>query len=106
MYNIKLNSLAEWRKTYPNDYEYARNKKMLPFICDKMGWEIKNNDSLNIFNNLEENLSALYKIFLEVEMDYNEFKTKKNKTKSLKLRKKIKTLKKTLILMKQKISSI
>ena len=107
MNNMKFNSLEEWRKIYPKDYEYSRKKKMLPFICDKMGWELPTNNVLISFNKLKETkLIDIYNVFLEIEKDFNIIKIKENKYSATRFRVNFRNLKKSLITLKRDISSI
>jgi hypothetical protein len=107
MNNIKFNSLEEWRDSYPKDYEYSRKKKMLPFICEKMGWELPTNNVLISFNKLKETkLIDMYNVFLEIEKDFNIIKIKKNNDSATRFRVNFRNLKKSLIILKRDISSI
>jgi hypothetical protein len=66
--NSNIKSFEEWKKTFPKDYIYAKNKKMLPFIFYKMGWEFSPHPLLDIFNEIKETkLKEVYNIFLDVE---------------------------------------
>lgn len=107
MNNMKYNSLEEWKNAYPKDYDYAVYKKMLPFICEKMGWELPSNNLIKSFNELKElKLIELYEQFLETEKEFNIVKIKNNKASSARFRAKLRILKRQLKTVKRDISSL
>ncbi len=103
--NSNFKSFEEWKKTFPRDYIYAKNKKMLPFIFHKMGWELPTHPLLEIFNEIKETkLKEVYNIFLDVEKEMNVIKNKNNKASEVRFRGNVRTLAKKLKTIKTEIS--
>lgn len=114
MNNVKIKSFEEWKKSFPDDYRYAKYKNMLPFILHKMGWELPKNESLERFNDLKERFNDLketklveaYNIFLEIEKEMNTIKIKNNKASKIRFRVRAKELLKTLKKIRRDVSLI
>ena len=49
----KYNSLAEWFKADCNAYNIARNKDLIPKICEAFGWELPKQSKPNNYWSLE-----------------------------------------------------
>ncbi len=114
MNNIKIKSFEEWKKSFPDDYRYAKYKNMLPFILHKMGWELPKNESLERFNDLKKTFNNLketklmeaYNIFLDIEKEINTIKIKNNKASELRFRMSVRELSKTLKKIRREVSLI
>ena len=98
-------SVKDWKKAFPKDYTYAKNKNMLPFIYEKMGWVKINDDLLSVFNEIKETeLKEVYNIFLGVEKELNIIKNKNNKASGVRIRQNIRALISKLKTVKKEIN--